>query len=74
MCQIRKFVNWGMEQWKLFTVCDVALFKVCLFSFGALIGVYCTKPLKKLAPLLWFVAAGSFIYLVWRMMFCNEDA
>lgn len=73
MCAYKRFVNWGMERWKQFNVADVAVFKTCLLSIGALIGIYCSKKLKKLAPLLWIVAIGSYVYIFYRMIVQQKD-
>lgn len=73
MCMVSKFIDWGMERWERFTVLDVAAFKLCLLSLGTLLGMYLVKPLKKLAPLIWIVAIASYAYIVWRMVFCDEQ-
>ena len=65
MLAIKNFVGWGMDRWKRFTVSDVAVFKICLLSIGALIGMYWAKACRKLV--------ASYVYLIWRMVFCDED-
>lgn len=70
MCKTaRRFADWGMERWKTFTIADAAAFKVCLLSLGMLLGAHFARPLKKLRPLLWAVAAASYAWLVWRLVF-----
>lgn len=70
MCRTaQRFADWGMERWRAFTVADVAAFKVCLLSVGALLGAYFARPLKKLRPLLWAVAVASYAWLIWRLVF-----
>ncbi|MGI5966258.1 MAG: hypothetical protein ACOX65_04910 [Anaerotruncus rubiinfantis] len=73
MLAIKNFVGWGMDRWKRFTVSDVAVFKICLLSIGALIGMYWAKACRKLAPFIWAAAVASYAYLIWRMVFCDED-
>ena len=73
MSVVQEFCDWGMKKLKQFTVLDVAVFKVCLLSIGALIGMYLVKPFKKLAPLVWVVAIGSYCYLIWRMVIRYDD-
>lgn len=55
-----------------FTLSDFVVLKTGLLCAGTLLGIYFVKPLKKLAPLLWFFSAGSFAYLLWRMVFNDE--
>lgn len=66
---VKRFADWGMERWKRFTVADVAVYKVCLLSVGALLGAYFARSLKKLRPLLWIVAIASYGYMIWRLIF-----
>ena len=56
MDAVQRVIDWGMERYRGFSVRDVGIFKTCLLSIGALLGVYFGKPLKKLAPVLWVVA------------------
>ena len=52
MDAVQRVIDWGMERYRGFSVRDVGIFKTCLLSIGALLGVYFGKPLKKLAPVL----------------------
>ena len=73
MDAVQRVIDWGMERFRGFSVRDVAIFKTCLLSIGALLGVYFIMPLKKLAPVLWVVAVASYAYLIWRMFFADEQ-
>lgn len=64
----KRFADWGMERWRRFTATDVAAFKICLLSIGTLAGAYFVKPVKRLRPLLWFLAVASYGYIVWRLL------
>lgn len=74
MCIVKSFSDWGISRMKRFTVLDVAVFKFCLLSIGTLFGMYHARCCKKWAPLIWTVSLASYLFIIWRMVFCDDDA
>ena len=69
---LKTVTSWGMACIKRFTVWDMAALKLCLLSMGLAIGAGAAKKLRRWIPVLVLVTAGSWIYLLWRMM--RQDA
>jgi len=55
------FKDFTMKWWQ------VGLFKVCLLSFGIIIGIYFTQFFSAIVPLLWILVLVPGVYLgyVW---------
>ena len=65
-------IDFIMERLKTFTVGDYAVFKVCIFSLGALVGAVYSKTIKKCAPVIAVISILSYGYLIYKMFF-KED-
>ncbi len=65
-------VDWGMSKLKKFTVFDVTVFKMYLFSIGALFGMNAVKNRKKYAPVFQTIALFSFSCMIWRIFFADR--
>lgn len=56
-----------------FSIFDWGIFKICLISFGVLLGTLYNKLFKKLAPLVAVVFIATWVYMLWRVLFCECD-
>lgn len=69
-----RWIDYGMERAKGFSVLDFGVFKLCLFSFGLWLGACFSKFFKKFRGALFVVFAASWLYLFWRIFFdLDED-
>lgn len=66
---MKRTVNWMMSKAKSFSILDWAIFKTLLLSIGAMLGAYCSKFFKKLAPLMWLIIAIGYAYMIYRIFF-----
>lgn len=58
--------DFAMEKLRNFSVFDVAIFKLCLFSIGALFGTFFSEKLKKIVPLMAIIAIVTYVYLMYK--------
>jgi hypothetical protein len=70
---LKKVVKYASERLQLFSVVDWTFVKVCMVSFGMLIGMRCSRAKRFLSgiALLSFLASAS--YLLWRIFTPIEE-
>ncbi len=56
--------SWGEKIFRSFSVCDIALFKLYLFSLGLIAGAYLSDWVKKR---IWWVAAAAILSGAWMV-------
>ena len=64
---MKKLIDSLLDKARKFTVMDYAFFKVALFSFGLIVGVYFATSLTAALPLFWAIFSLSYLYLIYRM-------
>lgn len=73
----KNWISWAvgrsMEEVRNFSVLDFGIFKLCLLSLGLWLGTLWNKLLKHCRPLLFLGFAISWLYLIWRIFFKDED-
>lgn len=62
-----------MDKAKSFDILDFAIFKVCLFSFGAFLGARFSKFSKKFEFVVILTFLLSWSYLIYRIFFQSDD-
>lgn len=62
-----------MKRAKTFEIEDFAALKVCLFSFGLLLGSSFSKFFKRLSPLIKAMFVLSYVFLIWRIFFQAQE-
>lgn len=70
---IGEMTDYSMEKVHGFSVLDVAIFKVCLMSFGLWLGVQFANFFKKWKPVILVGFILSYAYLIWRMFFAQDS-
>ena len=56
-----------------FSILDFAVFETCLLSLGLWLGTCFSKCFKKLRTLFFVAFAASWLYMLWRVFFDDED-
>ncbi|WP_147803968.1 hypothetical protein [Alkalicoccus halolimnae] len=59
---IRKFFDSVND----FSIMDIGILKVCLFSLGILTGIYFFRFIRPFLSLVWSVYIGTFLFIVYR--------
>lgn len=71
---MKNFINWAMKKIQNFDVCEIALFKLSLISFGILIGSQLKKGCKKkFVPFVFLTFIFSYAALVFKMLQSNNE-
>lgn len=65
-------MDFVMERFKTFSVCDIGIFKLCLFALGLIFGSAFSQKVKKFAPIVAIIAISSYIYLMYKIFFVEE--
>ena len=70
--KIRSIIGYFMEKASEFSVLDFAAFKMCLISFGILLGAKFSKFFKKYSLFIGIALVMSYVYLIYRLFFAEE--
>lgn len=74
VCQAGRFVTYTTERVNGFGILDWAIFKVCLICFGAWMATLLSKTAQKLKHVFLIGFLATWIYMIWRIFFCDTDA
>ena len=66
---MKNFVNKAINAARKYTVLDFGLFKLCLFSFGIIAGVYFYTFFSMYMPIVWAIFVASWAWLVYKTFF-----
>lgn len=74
----RVYVMWAlldtaMKKFRGFNVADVGIFKICLITFGFLIGLLASDCCKKYKLLFTFIFLFAYLYVIYRFMMIDTD-
>ena len=58
-----------IERLNTFGIVEWSILKICMMSFGMLVGIYTYSTSKKMKPLLWITFLVSYIYLMYKIVF-----
>ena len=61
------------SRWTNHAVFDFAIFETCLLSLGLWLGTCFSKCFKKLRTLFFVAFAASWLYMLWRIFFDEEE-
>lgn len=61
-------VDYAMEKFREFDWMDLGIFKLCLVSFGVLVGVCAEKHCKKWLPVIAATFFFSYLFLIYRLI------
>lgn len=70
---MNKFLDWGMDKVHHFTLCEVGMLKLCLITFGMLVGMHTPFRCKKMKVVIWFTFLFSYVVVILRLFRCNSD-
>lgn len=65
--------NHAVEKAHGFSLFDFAIFETCLLSLGLWLGTCFSKCFKKLRTLFFVAFAASWLYMLWRIFFDEEE-
>lgn len=63
----------SMEKARGFSIFDFAMLKLCLLTLGLWLGSQFTKLFSRFKQVLFITFAFSWVYLMWRVFFHNEE-
>lgn len=66
-------VNYSVERAKEFGIFEFAMLKICLISLGLWLGSVFASFFKRFRVVLFIGFVASYIYLIWRLFFRDED-
>jgi small multidrug resistance family-3 protein len=66
---MKHFVNKALDAAKKYTALDFGLFKLCLFSFGIIFGVYFYSFFSVSMPIVWGIFVATWAWLVYKTFF-----
>jgi small multidrug resistance family-3 protein len=66
---MKHFVNKALDAAKKYTALDFGLFKLCLFSFGIIFGVYFHSFFSVSMPIAWGIFVATWAWLVYKTFF-----
>ena len=66
---MKHFVNKALDAARKYTALDFGLFKLCLFSFGIIFGVYFYSFFSVSMPIVWGIFAATWAWLVYKTFF-----
>ncbi|MEG1774259.1 MAG: hypothetical protein RR320_05340 [Oscillospiraceae bacterium] len=69
----KTMIDYMLARSRNFGLADWAMFKLCLVSFGVLIGSTFSNFFKKLRPLMTVLFCAGWVYMVWRVFLCEDD-
>ncbi len=73
-CKFKEFLYGIYDRFSLLDWKDLSVFKLCIFSFGLLLGIYKSELLKKYSSLIWITFLGAYIYVIYKLVnVYNED-
>lgn len=67
------FIEYVMNKAQKFNILDFTMFKVCLLSFGLWLGARFSKFFRKYKGILLFSFLVSYIFLIWRIFFYDDE-
>lgn len=68
-----RWTNHAVEKAHGFSLFDFAIFETCLLSLGLWLGTCFSKCFKKLRTLFFVAFAASWLYMLWRIFFDEEE-
>ena len=68
-----RWTNHAVEKAHGFSLFDFAIFETCLLSLGLWLGACFSKCFKKIRTVLFVAFAASWLYMLWRVFFDDED-
>lgn len=68
-----QLLEYLMQKVRTFSVLDFAIFKMCLVCFGGWLSATFIKNIKKWKPVLFIAFLASWIYLIWRLFFQQDN-
>lgn len=73
MIIIWAIIDCAMEKFKTFDVVDMGILKVCLISFGILVGVLGEAKLRKSVPAIIMIFIASYVYIMYKFINAPSD-
>ncbi len=67
-----RFMNFTADRIRGFSLIEFFIYETCLLSFGLWLGTCFSKFFKKFRAVIFAAFAASWLYLVWRVCF-DED-
>lgn len=72
--QAGRFMNTTTEKIRGFSLIEFFIYETCLLSFGLWLGTCFSKFFKKFRAIIFAAFAATWLYLLWRVFFDeNED-
>lgn len=71
-CCVKQCVPTILERFRTFNIAEIAVFKICLLTFGVLIGINGRPILKPFHRALRATFVGSCLYLIFRLVVSPE--
>lgn len=71
-CFCQEWASTLLERFRTFNVAEIAVFKVCLITFGILIGIAGRPILKPFRSALSAAFVSSYLYLMFRLIVAPE--
>ncbi|MGI6181308.1 MAG: hypothetical protein ACOYIE_04450 [Agathobaculum sp.] len=68
-----RWTNYAVGKAQGFSLFDFAVFETCLLSLGLWLGSCFSKFFKKIRGALFVLFAASWLYLLWRIFFDEEE-
>ena len=68
-----RWTNHAVEKAHGFSLFEFAIFETCLLSLGLWLGTCFSKFFKKLRTLFFVAFAATWLYMLWRIFFDEEE-
>lgn len=68
-----RWTDFAVEKAKGFSLFDFAVWEACLLSLGLWLGSCFAKCFKKIRGALFVIFAASWLYLLWRVCFDEDE-
>ena len=71
--QAGRFVNTTTEKIRGFSLIEFFIYETCLLSFGLWLGTCFSKFFKKFRAIIFAAFAATWLYLLWRVFFDEDE-
>ena len=71
--QASRWTDYAVSKARGFSLFDFAIFEACLLSLGPWLGTCFSKLFKKFRGVLFMLFAASWLYLLWRIVFDEDE-
>lgn len=68
-----RWTDYAVSRAQGFSVFDFAIFKLCMLSLGLWLGSCFSRFFKKFRGVLFAAFAAGWLYLLWRILFVDEE-